>query len=114
MNKMRLKKRIIEKICGKAGESIAETLIALLIASLALVMLASMIQSTNSLITTSKSTMDSYYIENVGLENPGSSYTLDVSIDDTGGNYDSITATDVPYHGNNTFTNKPVFAYSGG
>lgn len=58
-----MKKRIRKKLHSSSGESIAETLIALLISSLALVMLASMISSTSNMLSQSKIAMNKYYTE---------------------------------------------------
>lgn len=49
-----MKKRLLAKLRGRAGESIAETLIALLISALALVMLAGAISSAANIVRTSK------------------------------------------------------------
>ena len=54
-------KKIAQKLKNKGGESISEVLVALLISSLALVMLASMIGTTTRLVTRSKDTMREYY-----------------------------------------------------
>lgn len=62
------KRRFVEKLKSQVGESIAEVLIALLISSLALVMLASMISSTTSMVSTGKSAMKEYYACNEDLE----------------------------------------------
>jgi len=63
-----MKKRLMKKLNSRAGESIAEVLVALLISALALVMLASMITASTRIITQSKTTMESYYAENNTLE----------------------------------------------
>jgi hypothetical protein len=57
----RLKKRIAAKLKGNAGESLAEVLISLLIAALALTMLASVISTSARIITKSKAMMKDYY-----------------------------------------------------
>jgi Tfp pilus assembly protein PilV len=57
----KLRKGIRRKLKGTAGESLAEVLISLLIAALALTMLASVISTSARLITRSKETMKSYY-----------------------------------------------------
>ncbi len=62
-----IKKRIIDKLKAQAGESIAEVLIALLIAALALTMLASVISTSARIINQSKSKMAAYYDANDGL-----------------------------------------------
>ncbi len=56
----RLAERIRKKLKGNAGESLAEVLIALLIAALALTMLASVITSTSRMLTRSKEKMQKY------------------------------------------------------
>lgn len=57
-------KKIVKKLKSRRGETITETLVALLIASIALVMLASMISSTSSIVTTSTKAMQEYYNAN--------------------------------------------------
>ena len=56
-----MKRRIRKKLKSQAGESIGEVLIALLISSLALVMLASMISATNNMVKNSDTAMKDYY-----------------------------------------------------
>lgn len=63
-----MKSKLFQKLRSRIGESIAETLVALLIASLALIMLASMIRSTVSMVTRSEETMTAYYAANDALE----------------------------------------------
>ena len=60
----RLKASLSKKLKGNEGESLAEVLIALLIAALALTMLASVISSAARIITQSKKTMSDYYAAN--------------------------------------------------
>ena len=54
-------KRMIGKLRSRAGETISETLVALLISSLALVMLAGAIGAAGRMITSSKAAMMAYY-----------------------------------------------------
>lgn len=56
------------RLGSRAGESIAETLVAVLIAALAIVMLASMILSSTSIVQRSRQTFSRYYTENSELE----------------------------------------------
>ncbi len=65
-----MKKRLLEKLHSDAGETITEVLVALLISALALAMLASMIQASSNMITTSKAKMEGYYERNnaIGLQ----------------------------------------------
>ena len=54
-------KKILLKIRSQSGESIGETLVALLISSLALVMLAGAVSSASNIITRSNQVMSDYY-----------------------------------------------------
>ncbi len=63
----KLKSSLSKKLKGNAGESLAEVLIALLIAALALTMLASVITTAAKTITQSKKQMDAYYAANEWL-----------------------------------------------
>lgn len=63
----KIKASLSKKLKGNAGESLAEVLIALLIAALALTMLASVISSTAKMITQSKRKMSDYYTVNSEL-----------------------------------------------
>ena len=56
-----MRKRIQSKIRSHAGESIGETLIALLISALALMMLAGAISSAARIVTRNKAAMEEYY-----------------------------------------------------
>lgn len=55
-----MKKRIAAKLRGRAGESIAETLVAVLISALALVMLAGAISAAANVITRSRTAVNEY------------------------------------------------------
>ena len=59
-----MKKRICKRLRSRAGETIAEVLIALLISSLALVILAQMITSASNMVQTSERAMKDYYSGN--------------------------------------------------
>ncbi len=63
----KLRASLSKKLKGNGGESIAEVLIALLIAALALTMLASVITTAAKTITKSKKQMDAYYTANEWL-----------------------------------------------
>ena len=57
-----------KKLRSRAGETLAETLVALLVSSIGLMMLASMINSSARLITKSRSVLSDYYAEINKLE----------------------------------------------
>ncbi len=71
----KLKLSLSKKLKGNGGESIAEVLIALLIAALALTMLASVITTAAKTITKSKEQMDAYYTANEWLSSHTTSET---------------------------------------
>ena len=56
--------KISRKLRGKTGESIGETLIALLISSLALMMLAGAVSSAGTIVQKSKAAFNDYYTKN--------------------------------------------------
>jgi hypothetical protein len=56
-------KKALAKLKNKSGETIAEVLVALLVSSLGLVMLASMINASTNIIAKSRSLMEEYYTE---------------------------------------------------
>ena len=63
-----MKTKALNKLNKNKGETISEVLVALLISSLALVMLASMISATSKMIIKSKEKMTYYYEANNALE----------------------------------------------
>ena len=103
-------KRIIKKIKSQAGETIAEVLVALLISSVALVMLAGMIASTTSMVTQSKSKMEKYYEANEKLETQtettGPSFSIQISDD----NSIDVQVGTLPGY-KNEILGKTVYAY---
>ena len=56
-------KRALKKLRGRSGESIGETLVALLISALALVMLAAAITSATGIIRRSNAAIEQHYNE---------------------------------------------------
>lgn len=69
-----MKHSFMKKLRSKAGETIAETLIALLISALALMMLAGAIAAANRIITRSDEVMHNYYEANdVMIQKPSTS-----------------------------------------
>lgn len=75
------------KLRSKAGETISETLVALLIAALALVMLAGAIYSAKNIIDNSRTKFSEYYSANenlVTLDEAASTGSAQISIKETG------------------------------
>ena len=84
---MKAMNAIKARLKGKKGESIAETLVALLISSLGLVLLAGMIAASVRLIDRSKKTAQSYTdAENLLIAQGASSVSGTVTIQDSAGN----------------------------
>ncbi len=103
----------LKKLKSNAGESLTETLVALLIAALALVMLAGAISSSLSVITVGKNKLDTYYNKNENLA------TMTTA---TGSISNGITITEksgavkeanysIDYYKNDEFTKNPVISY---
>lgn len=122
-------KKQLRKLKNRRGETITETLVALLIASIALVMLASMISSTSSIVTTSTKAMQEYYNANNRMLSHGTAATTGEGTGsgsaegNTTGSAQitfSITGTDstlnlepqnVTLYENNRFEKTPVISY---
>ena len=103
-----MNRRIRKKLHSRAGETIAETLIALLISALALVMLAGAISAGTRIILQSENTIQAYYQENNKLATPaGSTANISFSIKLA----DETDVIPVQYGTNSTFGSKPVVAY---
>lgn len=76
----------LNKMKSRSGESIAETLVAVLIAALALLLLAGTINTASNLITKSKNLLDTYYTANNNLATEKTKTgTLTVTMQDNAG-----------------------------
>ena len=101
-----MKRKIILKLRSSNGESLTETLVALLIAAIALVMLASMISSTTRIVTQSKAKMTEYYKANKTVAaQTGGGISGTVTIGDQQYQY-SVTA-----YLNQSFISTPIASY---
>ena len=103
-------KKLKHKLLNNTGETIAETLVALLISALALVMLAGAISSTAKMITTSEKKMGEYYSKDATLVSQSGTDNLTVSI---AGTVFTESRT-VKYAVNDAFASKVVVAYKEG
>lgn len=99
-------KNVMKKLHSRKGESLAETLVAVLVIALALTMLAGMITATVNMVNKSKTRMNEYYGENARLEQMTGDGTLNMK-------FTGAVSVDVPVSQatNNTFSNTPVIAY---
>lgn len=104
MNKLK------KKLSSQAGESIAETLVALLIAALALIMLAGAITTASGVVVRSRNVLSQYYAENEELAKLSSGTTVNEGIKITGSSIEEIKRK-IVYEKNEVFSSKPVVAY---
>ena len=92
-----MRQAIKRKLRGRSGESIAETLIAVLIAAVALMMLAGMLSATTNTVQRSSAALESYYAENENLETltpvEGKTEIVTVTVGDSEGNWFSKSVT---------------------
>lgn len=103
------------KLLCKAGESIAETLIALLISSLALMMLAGAVSSAARIIQSSKASVEDYYKkDNEMIENPDKLGPLSVEFTLESGTAVKFkeSTPSVNYNMNQKFSNHPIVSYT--
>ena len=110
-----------KKLGSRAGESIAETLVALLISAVAILMLASMITTSSDLIHRSTKAFDDYYAANNVLTDRAADAktgTTSVSLQSSGsavalvGNTTDDASISVDYYSNASApSSKPVIAY---
>lgn len=107
--------KITNKLRSSAGESIAETLVALLISALALVMLAGVIAASSRIVNSERSKLNTYYEKNEKIVKLNSELQGPVNITIKVTEKDNSTTTvgteSVKYYKNDAFTNKPVIAY---
>ena len=119
-----IKKRIARKLKSRAGESLGEVLIALLIAALALTMLAAVISSSSKIITQSKKKMADYNTANEVLAaQETETKKLNITIKRTTGESEPFTSTGSAialtpgqttngiFYAENEVAGKPVISY---
>lgn len=113
-----LKGKVNSKLKGNSGESITETLVALLIASLALVMLAATINAVSNMVLRTRDKLKNYYAANEYVIN----MDKDAEVDSKIAEKDELGVITIK-EGNNTlnvgvttftnkvFSNKQVMSY---
>lgn len=106
--------KLKKKLGNQVGESLAETLIAVLVIAFATMLLAGMISATSSIVMQSESAMEAFYAASEGLETlentEGAKSTSMTMKAPDGLNISEITIS-VVYAENTTFESKPVIAY---
>ena len=101
--------KVLQKLRSSAGETIAETLISLLISALAMVMLAGAISATANMITSSDRKMGQYYENDANLATQTTKKgDLSVEIVSEGITIETQTTS---YFLNDAFPSKPVVSY---
>ena len=114
MKRMMFGRSLRRKIRSRAGETITEVLVSLLISVVALVMLAGMISAAARLIKTSEAKMETYYGANNALVSAPSGSASDATMTIRNSD-DSINMTvAIQYYANTTVANKPVIVYTKG
>ncbi len=106
-------RKMVKKLNSRSGESITETLVALLISALALVMLAGAITAAGRVVTSSKDKLDDYYLENekvVEVNTDAVTLTDGVKITDASGTVTEHSYS-IKYYKNAEFTRNPVISY---
>ena len=107
-------KMLIKKLNSRAGESLAETLVALLISALALVMLAAAITSAGNVVTKSRKKLDDFYSANEHIVTRTDDETIEVvpghNVTITGGG-SSLQPYSVTIYKNDEFGKYPVVSY---
>ena len=111
-----MKQRITARLRSAKGESISEVLVALLISTLALIILVTMVQRSTLLVQNSARTMDNYIGAENNLAEPNGDGTPGSVTVKRGGEtillYDGAeSAIPVAYYENSTVSGAPVIAY---
>lgn len=106
-------KKLKQKLRSRAGESISETLVAVLISALALVMLAGAMSAATSVVNRSRDKLNEYYNGNETMMESGTELTQGITIteDNTEGSISLEVKCDIVYYTNEAFGDKPVIAY---
>lgn len=106
-------RKIKTKLNNRAGESIAETLVALLISSLALVMLAGAISAASGVVVKSRSKLKEYYDSNennsVIKMSSGGTSRGNITIKNSSGT--TIQTKTITYYQNTEFGKNIVISY---
>ena len=109
---MMMKMKMIRKLKSNAGESLAETLVALLIAAFAIIMLAGALSASSGIVIKSRKRLNEYYSENeaaggvVKMGGLGKSGNIDIKYNDT-----SLITQNINFYVNDKFNDRPVVSY---
>ncbi len=111
-----MRRTVAARLRSRAGESISEVLVALLVSALALMMLASMVASSSNMVQTSRQKMQDYITaENALTEQSGKGTDGTVTVQNGGEGLSLYDGADseiaVTYYQNTTVGGKTVTAY---
>ena len=104
------REKVNKRLRSSSGESLSETLVALLLAALALAMLAGVIASGARMINAQKDKLEKYYSRNEAVVNMTADYQTGSVTFDFEGN-DDPDAIPVNLYTNDVFSDKPVITY---
>lgn len=115
-----MKERMISKLRSRSGETLAETLIAVLISALAALMLTGAITSAKRAVDINENVINRYYAVNNAmverkespLEEEGYTGELTVTIKNDSINLTPATSVNATYYQNNQFPGRSVIAYT--
>ena len=108
-----LRAKVNNKLKSNSGESLTETLVALLIAALAVAMLAGAVAAASSMVLKTRDKLDSYYNQNdkvVQMVEGGADATVTIT-DKSSGTSTTVAKNNVLYYRNDVFKKNPVVAY---
>lgn len=107
------REQIYIKLLSKAGETLTETMVALLIASLGLVILAGAVSTTTRIVQRSEGVLESYYdLNNEVAQQPNKTDgNLTIQIKPVSGNYLSENSFNTKGYTNSYFTKTPIVSY---
>lgn len=108
-------KKLLHKLRGQVGESLAETLVAVLVIALAMTILAGMIGAAGNMVKTSEAKMNEYYESNRKLETfseeSGNATVNIMASGEAASTTENIESVTVGYVINRVFSDHPVVAY---
>lgn len=106
-----LKARALRKLGYHTGESISETLIALLVAALALTMLAGALSSSANIINKGRDTLKEYYDANEEIVTMRATPKTDKTVTITDGSNFTQSSISIKYYTNENIGNTPTIIY---
>lgn len=106
-----LKARVLQKLGYHTGESISETLIALLVAALALTMLAGALSSSANIINKGRDTLKEYYDANEGIVTMSVTPNTGKTVTITDGSNFTQSSISIKYYTNDNIGNIPTIIY---